>query len=39
MHVVVPHRSFYNRLHIVLSNASMTKKRHESVMSIVMNGK
>src|SRR2546421_4604961 len=29
-------RSFHNRLHLVLSDASMTRKRHGSVTSIVM---
>ncbi len=34
-----PPRSCHDRLHLVLSATSMSRKRHESVMSSVMNGK
>ena len=33
-----PLRSFYDRLHIVLSPTSMTRVRHENVISIAMTG-
>jgi hypothetical protein len=35
----VAHSTCSIQLHIVLSGVSMMRKRHENVMSIVMNGK